>query len=354
MSLALADRSGVDSETVTTCDRTFVGWQGVRFELPPDWSVSGFSMDRDNGYLRVDAPGNSALTVQVRWSDASRPASGSRSLHTVLTDLYRGARRLPRPPVDRPDLKASLEKVLKEAAKKAKKAKASFESSLKPERTEGEAGERSAINFSWAGGGRGQGKIWYCERCHRLLIAQVVGLGKDGQAIATIASQLFSSLRDHADDGYDVWSLYDLEIGVPTDFRLDSQKLLSGYLHLAFSRGAEKLVIDRWGLANVTLKRFTLAEWFGNHALLRVRRMQQSDDEGPGGHALVRYTGRLPLVSVVRALIDSRGRVRRLPRRFDAGVWQCEQSNRIFSLQAVTSVRSGDLWAEVAQRCVCH
>src|SRR5262249_45059025 len=146
------------------------------FTLPPEWNVTGFSMERDSGYLRVDSPGSGTMTVQIRWTNAAKPDEGPTTGYTLLAPHVRKLFRRPPPPIPKPDLKSSLEKMLKETEKQAKKAKTAFESSIKSERTEGENDERAAMNFSWSGVGRGQGKIWYCETCHRIVIAQVVGM----------------------------------------------------------------------------------------------------------------------------------------------------------------------------------
>jgi hypothetical protein len=334
--------------------RTVVGWQGIRCVLPPDWNVAGFSMDRDNGYLRVDAPGNSALTVQIKWMNAAKPAQGQGTLYHVLAPHARRLLRRPEPPVPKPDLRENLEKMLKETAKQAKKAKSAFDSSLKPEKTEGEHGERTAINFSWSGGGRGQGKIWYCETCRRVVIAQVVGMAKDQHAITAIASQLFASLHDHAEDGYERWALYDLQADIPADFRLEAQKLLSGYLQLVFSRGAERIVLDRWGLANMTKKKFTLDEWFRNYALVGLKRLTRTEMETARGHSVIRYAGRLSLPGRLKALREAKLSLRRFPSRYKGGIWECEESNKIYAVQVFCQARSEELWAEVVSRCACH
>ena len=332
--------------------RTVLGWQGVRFVLPPEWNMTGFSMDRESGYIRADAPGQSALTVQIRWTQAGQPEQ--KTVYHVVAPLVRKWLRKPAPPAPKVDLKASLEKILKDTAKQAKKAKSTFESSSKPEKIEGEDGERTAINFSWSGEGRGQGKIWHCTVCNRILVAQVVGLAKDGGAIGAVASQLFSTLQDHAVGGYDRWALYDLQADIPEDFKLEEQKLLSGYLRLVFQRGAERIVIDRWGLANMALKKFTLAEWLRNHALARLKRMAHDEFEGERGHTIEKYTGKLSLLGTLKALRDGRGGLRRLPTRYTGGVWLCEESNKIYAVQTLHNPRSEELWAEVAARCGCH
>lgn len=311
-------------------------------------------MERESGYLRVDAPGSSAVTVQIRWTDASRPDQGGPNAYSLVAPLFRRWLRRPEPPVKPPSLKTNLEKMFQDTAKQAKKAGAAFESSIKPERTEGPEGERTSMNFSWTGAGRGQGKIWYCSRCHRVVIAQVVGLARDQSGIAAIASQLFASLHDHSENGYDLWALYDLQMEVPDDFRLQEQKLLSGYLSLTFGRHGERIILDRWGLANMTLRKFKLDEWFQNHAALRVARLQHADLVSAFGHSVSHYAGRISLPALVKLLRDTVGSLRRFPTQYEGGVWECAESNKIFALQTLRSKRSDTLWRDVAARCICH
>lgn len=334
-------------------EKTVVGWQGITCELPPDWNVTGFSMDRESGYLRIDSPGNGTVTVQIRWTNAAKPAKTQTSLYTMLAPQFRKIFRQPEPVVPETDLKANLEKVLKDTAKLAKKAKTSFESSIKAEKIEGVNEERTSINFSWTGAGKGQGKIWRCRTCNRVVVAQVVGMGKDQNSISAVAAQLFATMKDHSDDGYELWGLYDLKLYIPNDFRLESQKLLSGHLHLSFIRQAEKIVFDRWGLANMTRKKFTLVEWFKNTSLTSLKRLQQSEIEISSGHQAVKYSGALSLIARLQTLKESRS-FRRFPTRYTGGVWECTETNKIFALQVCHSKKTQELWEEVANRCSCH
>jgi hypothetical protein len=335
---------------LASSEKTVVGWQGLRFVLPPEWNVAGFSMDRDNGYLRVDSPGSGTMTIQLRWMNVAKPQD--KTVYTLLSPHFRRLLRRPEPPVPEPNLRTNLEKILKETAKQAKKSKTEFKSDIKPEKTEGEDDERTAMNFAWSGDGRGQGKAWYCKTCHRLVIAQVVGMAKERDAISAITSQLLGSLQCHAPDGFDRWALYDLQCDVPEDFRLVSQKLLSGYLHLEFMRGAERIVVDRWGLANMTLKRFTLDEWFQNNALLNLKKLAHDEVESERGHTVSRFSGRLPLFGKLRALREAKGSLRRFPSGYVGGIWECE--NRIYAVQVFHHRSADTLFDEVIGRCVCH
>ncbi len=338
---------------------THIGWQSIQFTLPPDWNLTGFSMDHENGYLRVDAPGDAALTVQVRWMNAAQPASsGPPNVYTFAAPRMRKWLKRPEPVVPRPNLQNILDGFLKDTAKLARKSKTKFDSALKPEKTEGPDGERTSLSFAWTGEGRGQGKIWHCATCNRVIVAQVVGLHKDQSAIANIAAQLFATLRDHAQNGYDKWALYDLQIDVPSDFRLQSQKLLSGHLHLEWGRGAERLLVDRWGLANMTLKKFTMSEWLRNNASMRLD-LASKDDTGSGAvnvqsHQAARFSGVLSPVSRLRALRDAKGGLKRFPTRYEAGIWNCPVSNKLFAMQTLHNRRTSGLWDDIASRCVCH
>ena len=347
------------SESGPSALPTVIGWQGIRFSLPPDWNLTGFSMNRDNGYLRVDAPGEATMTVQVRWLNAAKPVpnGGPPNLYAFAAPVIRKWMRRPEPVAPKPDLRANLERMLKETAKDAKKSKAVFQSTIKAEKTEGVDGERTAVHFAWTGQGRGQGKIWHCKTCNRVVVAQVIGLSAQPKAqavINVIASRLFANFRDHALDGYDRWALYDLQVDVPEAFHLEEQKLLAGHLHLVWARGGERIILDRWGLANMTLKKFTLAEWFQNQAIVNVKSLTRNEDHTVHGHESVRYSGGLTLMSRLRALRDSKASLKGFPSRYEGGIWTCPASNKIIAVQTLFNRQTVDLWEDVVSRLLCH
>lgn len=333
---------------------TSVGWQGVRFTLPPDWNVTGFSLDRDNGYIRVDSPGAGTMSAQIRWTNAAKPEQGPPTPYYMLAPYFRKWFRIPSPSAPKTDLKANLEKILKDTARDAKKNRASFESQMKAQRTEGENGERTSINFSWMGVGRGQGKIWKCDTCSRVVVAQVVGMARDHNAIGTVASQLFATFQDHTTDSFDLWALYDLRASIPVEFKLASHKLMSGHLQLVFARGAERIVLDRWGLANVTLKKFTDEEWLRNNALCRLEKMEHSRQPMSMNHEGALYKGSLPVVGRLFALRESKASLRRFPTRYAGGVWHCPDTNKLFAIQILHNRNTVGLWEQVLARCLCH
>ncbi len=327
--------------------RTLIGWGGIRFYLPVDWNMTGFSMERGGGYLKIDSPGS--MFVQVKWfntRERRRPFTILEMVRT-LTEIM----KLSRPPEpSAPDLRAMLDTFLKDTGKQARKAKNSFDSKVKAETIE-HRGERTAHHFTWSGAGSGQGKIWYCAECRRVVIAQVVGRGRDN--LADVAASMFGSFTDHADGGWNTWALYDLESEVPEGFVLKSQKLMSGYLLLEFERRGERVRIERWGLANVTRKKFTLAEWFRHACRVNNQRVKTIDTRFHE-HDAVRAVGRIKgLVSWFRAMRDSLPALRPAS-QYNGVVWECGETNKILAVQTWCNRRTEGLLEEVAARCVCH
>lgn len=342
-----------DSAIVPT--PTVIGWQGVRFVLPPDWSISGFSMDRDNGYLRVDAPGNIEMTVQVRWSKPTKIGTRQITLFSLaMTQLQRYFLKETTPESLGRTLEETLKRLFNESEKQAKKAKVKFTGTSEQETREGTNSERVAIGFEWSGVGRGIGKIWKCTHCGRIVVAQVVGRTKDRSRINEVARQLLATIHDHSEDGFDLWALYDLQVALPEDYRLLEQKLLSGYLHLKFARRSERVLVDRWGLANMTLKKFTLEDWFQNNALMSLKHLEKTDVDSPNGHSLLQFSGRLSLLQWLRSFQETLTRFHRMPSRYVGCIWQCEQTNRIFAVQTITHKNSENLLNEIVSRSHCH
>jgi hypothetical protein len=161
-------------------------------------------------------------------------------------------------------------------------------------------------------------------------------------------------LQDHAVDGYDLWALYDLQVEIPDTFRLEAQELKSGYLHLTFGRGGERVILDRWGLANITLKKFTPEEWFTNHAFMGVKKLTKETVSSDREHEATKFYGPLNLLARLRVLREAKMSLRRFPSQYEGGIWHCEESNKLFSIQVLHNKRTQGLWAEVVRRCSCH
>ncbi|MGC8669107.1 MAG: hypothetical protein ACP5VE_13410 [Chthonomonadales bacterium] len=331
--------------TTASQTRTLIGWQGIRFVLPSDWNLTGFSIEPHGGYLKVDSPGT--MFAQIRWTDRAAPKP--RTLFDYTLHALRRIRLLRAATPPEPELRAVLEAFLTDTRKQARKSKGAFEYRIKPWVQEA-GGMRQAHHFSWSAGDQGQGKIWRCSYCGRTVIAQVVGRQRDD--VAQTAAGLFSSMVDHPEDGWTTWALYDFVGAAPEDFRLVRHKLMSGYLLLELERPGERLRLERWGLANVALKKFTLAEWFRQVCAPPVA--AQEDGLTRNGHPSVEARG-TPANLLRRAALWFRSGASLRPALWYSGcAWACPQSNRIYAVQLWRPGRNPDLLDEVADRCECH
>jgi hypothetical protein len=201
-----------------------VGWQGVSLRVPPDWSVTGFQGDAKEGYLRIDSPGT--LVAEVRWAQAKKAVNVRKRLDDYLNLVER----------------------------QAKKRKVPFTGRIKPSED-----WQGALEFNYRADRKVRGFIRQCPHCRRVVIAQVSGDKDD--AVVNVATQLLDTLQDHSEDGWWTWALLGLVVRLPDRFALVKSQVMSGYLMLQFRNRYTEVSVERWGLADVTLKRWTLEEW---------------------------------------------------------------------------------------------
>ncbi len=290
-----------------------VGWQGVSLQVPPDWSVTGFQGDAKEGYLRIDSPGS--LIAEVRWAQARKAVNIRKRLDDYLNLVER----------------------------QAKKRKAVFTGRIKPSEE-----WEDALEFNYRADRKVRGLIRQCPQCRRVVIAQVSGDKDD--PVVNVAEQILNTLRDHSEDGWWTWALFGLAVQLPEQFALVKSQVMSGYLSLQFRRGYREVSVERWGLADVTLKRWTLEEWALQIAGWKRTKVERTEGE-VGGHPAVRLHGvRVAPMVWLRRKVDRL--VLRRPEEMHGVVWHCEQGNRIYSVRVE---RTGEqLLHEIVARMACH
>jgi hypothetical protein len=290
-----------------------VGWQGVSLRVPPEWSVTGFQGDAKEGYLRIDSPGS--LVAEVRWAQARKTVDVRRRLDAYLNLVER----------------------------QAKKRKATFTGRIKPsEDWEG------ALEFHYRADRKVRGFIRQCPQCHRVVIAQVSGDKDD--AVVNVAKQLLSTLQDHSEDGWWTWALLGLVVRLPERFALLKSQVMSGYLMLQFRSRYTEVIVERWGLADVTLKRWTLEEWALQATEWKRLKAQHRLGEMEK-HLAVHLVGlrRAPTIWLRRKI--ERWVLRR-PEETHGVVWHCDLSNRIYSVSVDRGTE--ELLRQIAHTVQCH
>ena len=294
---------------------TWVGWQGIVAEVPVDWSLAAISGDEKNGYFRVDSTGS--LTLEVKWSKAGKQVDLHEKLDAYLNDLRR----------------------------KSRKRKISFEHKIKSK-------DSGMLIFTWRSDRKAQGRLWRCDECSRVIIAQVSGSPSDD--VSNVASFVLQSIEDHSEDGWRTWAMYDLIADVPSDYALEKHQLMSGYIQLLFRKGINRLIIERWGLADVALRKSSLKEWFAARALYDLQPYRYSaEDVEFEGESGIQITGRRYGLRQVLKSAYEYATLRKPAASLDGYVWVCQESNKIYSVQSLHS-RNENILDDVLERVECH
>ena len=140
-----------------------------------------------------------------------------------------------------------------------------------------------------------------------------------------------------------------------SDFRLEEQKLLSGHLHLEWARGGERIVLDRWGLANMLLKKF--------YARRLVPQQRPCSAEIPdiGRRAYGAWTRKPALFG--RAALMEQSCAPCGTRKYPCGVSRPAMKAasgtvttpiKSMHVQMLHQKHTNGLWEDVVSRCVCH
>src|SRR5437762_990052 len=241
-----------------------IGWQGVSLRVPEDWSPVSVSAEGETGYLRIASP--DTRSVEIKWEEARGTVSVPEALERYLKKLRRAARK------SRQELTVKLRP-----------------RSLSNLRPPGQAPSA----YRWVAEGpnarHGCGVVWHCGECRRMVIAELLGGLEDD---LSLAAPVLKSVEEHGRDGWNTWGMYGLVMQVPDDYKIEGYQLLSGYLKFAFRRKASRLMVERWGLANIALKGVTVRDWFLGREAQRLSRFKFKVEEIPWrGHPVLRLSG---------------------------------------------------------------
>lgn len=329
-------------------DWTVFGWAGTQLEVPNEWELSGLSGDEKTGYLRLD--------------DAEMPRLELKWAHTRKK---------------KPDLHATLDEYFKLIRKNYKKGKElSFRRNVtlikEPEFFKG----RTVIGFSWKGSVRANGLILHAGK--RITIVQVMGRLKEN--LRPTVLRIFRSLSTRNNAPNTLWSAYGLALAVPSEYKLEKQKLLSGYLLFTFvakrsrlrhvipaAKGVpilaerQRLSVERYGPAEVMLGDFKaepnpLEAWFRAKYAKAIRGYgfevtshTEADDE------------QLTLIGQQTRLYDSLPfspvlALDKVSKRTTLAfhLWQCHHSNRIYVVQSIGGTDAEGTVQQVAESIQCH
>jgi len=304
------------------------GWQGITVEIPEDWEMSGLSGDSSNGYLRLDDAQMPRL--EIKWSKAKRKKP---DLHKVLDEYFQ---------------------LVRKNYNKKKKESLYIKRDVNLVKDESFSEGRDVVFFNWKTEVRANGAIWHCHECRRIVIVQILGRPKESMREDTL--RILTSATDHPSGHTNLWSAYQLSVSIPRRYKLDKQKLMSGYLLLSFADGSRKIAVERYGLADVLLKSVDLETWLRNtykkaftgYGFSIEKENTEIDENIVITGSKSRMTDRIPFSPVL--LFDKIARRNRL----SAQIWYCRQSNRIFAVRVIAKVDAPKTSREIVESIECH
>ena len=311
------------------------GWQGISLSTPDAWNLVAYGGDEKSGNLRLDngeATPSSVLGVELRWS----------TLKNTLKDA---------------DLDQRLDQFFANIRKSSKREKLSVDTKSKAVKDDRFPDRAATRTFQWKADRKGYGRIWYCETCKRLVIAQMVsGLKGDNSAVA---HDLLASIRCHSDDdAWRLWSLYDLTSQIPSGYRLKGQpQLLNIYVSLSFERAPhETIVLEQWGVANVQLRDRYLDEWFRHKNGELVHSLKyETEETDVNGHPALLITGRQTgLMYWFGKVIPQLLRLQRPAPHYGACLWECPETNKIEQVQVFARKPCREVLKSMVERTPCH
>ena len=296
-------------------------------ELPAHWELGGLSGDYNNGYIRMDD--ENMPRMELKWSKSKEK---------------------------KPDLQKVLDSYFKNMKKRlgARAAGLKIKRNVNLVKNEEFFKNRDVVFYNWKTDVRANGAIWHCKECKRIVVIQIMGYLKE--SILNLTFRILESTHDHPSGHTNLWTVYQLGAEVPRRYHLEKQKLMSGYLMLSFLDGSRVLNIERYGLADVTLRDTDLQSWFRGYYAKALRKYGFSFKElsNDYDHRIEmlgqekRFIDHIPLSPVFA--IDSILRRKQIAASF----WHCNESNRIFVVMAMSKRGAGELASQVASSIQCH
>ena len=344
-------------------DWTVFGWAGIQLEIPTTWELSGLSGDQKTGYLRLDD--SEMPRLELKWAPTRKKKP---DLHATLDEYFKLIRKTYKRGSDL-SFRRNVD-LIKDAA--------FFEG-------------RTVLGFSWKGSIRANGLIFHAGK--RIIIVQVMGRLKENWRPTVL--RIIQSIVDRNDDPLTLWSAYGLKLGVPKEYKLERQKLLSGYLLFAFGAKPSRfqipikvaklaanrirktdgplekidfsppdrgrLSVERYGPAEVMLGDYKDAQnpleaWFRVKYAKAIRGygFEVTTDTETGDE-------RLTLIGEQTRLYDSVPfspvlMFDKLSKRTALvfHLWHCHHSNRIYVIQSIGSNNAHPTVEKVANSIECH
>ncbi|MCS7252670.1 MAG: hypothetical protein RMK18_02255 [Armatimonadota bacterium] len=308
-------------------ERKRIAWQDISLFVPSEWHIVKLQVARSEGYIRLDD--DDMMRFELKWAAT--------------------------PPGQVLNLKEHAQAFLSRMAKEFKKGGKEFTHSIDTKLVgRHQVSGRDVLTFSWVSECIGEGMLWWCGRCGKLVIAQVIG--SKGEPIKELAKRVFVSISDHSKDDWHEWELFGLNFKTPASMILREQRVESGFVRFRFKRGDEEtLEVARWSAANLILKGTTLEGWAAQVLKEHLRKFDITYRRGKfNGHDCIELGGKAksPL-KTLQLLIRQITKRSPMP-KLNGLMWECDKTNRLIMMLAIAPPQAMEELSASVVSFRCH
>ncbi len=192
-----------------------LAWNGIRFEAPAQWDVGQI------GAHHLILEDQNGPVMEVKWG-----AVKGRFSH-----------------------RAHLKRL---AALQSRRNQISVAEWILPPPWEATLADFEAGGFLWQSpAASGRGAILFCPVCRTATLIQFFGDSSVDRE--KVFLKILKSLRDHRQDGWLLWSIFDIRATLPQALKLHRFRFEVGNFELAFTAGRDQICLHRWAPAAALL-----------------------------------------------------------------------------------------------------
>lgn len=280
--------------------RTF-GWHGVEFQAPLDWELAVDKGAFEKGFMRIDD--TLSPRMGLNWESVKQDKA------KPMSEMVKGIK-------DRMRKKDKNVRFLRETTTKVCGHPARF--------------------FHWRSTGEGYGIFWYCPKTNRIFAGEFYFATEEYEKMRPAVDNVFESLECHSDKKVQRWTVFGLDLHVPSEFRIKERTFYATRLHLVFESKQATFMLDRASFAQSLIgeKYKDLKEWYEKDYKKDLRKKYRRLKIGtPRRGETLGHRGYIVPASY------KEGTILRKTYRVETRLWTCEPENKLF---AVTTVRRED------------
>ncbi len=265
-----------------------LAWNGIRFKIPADWEVGQI------GARHLIFEDEAVPVMEIKWG----VVKGAFSHRTHLKRL---------------------------AALQSRRNKISVAEWILPPHWEKALADFKAGGFLWQSPeASARGAILFCAVCRTASLIQF--FGDSSVEREKILLTVLKSFRDHSQDGWLLWSIFDIRATLPQSMQLVRFRFEAGKFELEFKSGRHNIHLHRWAPAAALL---------GGRDLHEFSRMIPEFSEGHPQPAAVNDCEAVEWsISPGSGWMQKLGRFKIKPSFYWFRLWCLEKQNRILAVRA--------------------